>query len=124
MIRDIKIVPIFRRGGKALCAVPRHVLRGHDGAVDEEDEVEHPVADDGFLVLGDDAREDGPGGGLAGVGLEDGELAFLPVVGDRGVDCFLYVGAWSGDWGLVFAWRVERGREYGLRSKYTHGADS
>ena len=65
MIRNIEIVPLAERRGETLGTAPGHVLRGHDCAVELEDEVQVAVADDCSLVLFDHAWEDGEGGEFA-----------------------------------------------------------
>ncbi len=93
MIRDEKL--ILRRALEALGTVPGHGLDHEEGAVCDEDVVEHSVADDGFVSAFDDGGEDAEAGGGRGVGAVDEDVcgcAFHPVyVG--GVDGGLDVGS-------------------------------
>lgn len=81
---------LLRRPGlEALRAVPGHVLDHEEGAVGDEDVVEHAVGDDGAVEALDDGGEDGETAWRGGVGAVDedgGGGAFLPVCERGGVD--------------------------------------
>jgi len=81
---------------EALRAVPGHVLDHEEGAVGDEDVVEHAVGDDGAVEALDDGGEDGEaagGGGVCAVDEDGGGGAFLPVCEGWGVDRGLDVAA-------------------------------
>jgi len=90
MIRHEELV--LRPRLEALRAVPGHVLDHEEGAVGDEDVVEHAVGDDRAVEALDDGGEDGEAAGRGGVGAVDEDGcggAFLPVCGggvDRGLD--------------------------------------
>ena len=55
VVRDEEVV--LGVAAEALCAIPGHVLDGHESAVGKQDEVEHAVTDDSAVVLLNHARK-------------------------------------------------------------------
>ena len=54
VVRDEEVIDVAWRGLETLRAVPGHVLDGEKGAIGEEKEVEHAVADDDIVGALDD----------------------------------------------------------------------
>ena len=87
VVRDIEVV--LRVAAETLCAIPGHVLDGHEGSIGKQDEVEHAVSNDGALVLLDHARKNTEAGLRRGVVVEYATAALFPLL-NWSVDGFLH----------------------------------
>ena len=94
---------------EALCAVPCHVLDGHEGSVGKQDEVEHAVADDGAVVLFDHTGKNAESGRQRGIVVKHAVAALFPFL-DWSVDGLLDFGTVEVDGG-AFREVAEAARE-------------
>ena len=96
VVRNEEVV--LRVAAETLCAVPSHVLDGHESSVGKQNEVEHAVTDDGALVLLDHARENAEAGWRRSVVVEYAVAALFPLL-HWSVDGFLHFSAVEVDGG-------------------------
>ena len=96
-------------GAETLCAIPCHVLDGHESTIGEQNEVKHAVTDDSPVVLLNHAWENAEARGRRVAILEHAIAAFFPFL-DGSIDSLLDFGAVEVDLGTI--WEVsEAARE-------------